>query len=227
MVRHVQECPKRLLKHIYLKNCWSCEVDYIRDPFSCDLFSNIISTHIISGNLIMLSDHNRSNYFEHDWSNFNQDYFLLDYFSFDWKNIINLQKIMLTTLFKVSLIQWIIYLKYMHVIKSLKNANLNSKKNHVLVWVYKNLFQWKTQFSRNILIKKDPYIKEELYQKYNLNYGNIIATLMKKGKQNYFTKYFESNVKNLNVGLSPSKKIVLFASMKGLWKWWKMLFNSS
>ena len=104
----------------------------------------------------------------------------------------------------------------MHVIKSFKNANLNSKKNHVLVWVYKNLFQWKTQFSRNILIKKDPYIKQELYQKYNLNYGNVIATLMKKGKQNYFTKYFESNVKNLNVGLSPSKKIVLFASMKGL-----------
>ena len=43
--------------------------------------------------------------------------------------------------------------------------------------------------------KKDPHIKEELHQKYK-NYRNIIATLMKKSKQNYFTKHFESNIKN-------------------------------
>ena len=33
--------------------------------------------------------------------------------------------------------------------------------------------------------KKDPPIKEELHQKYK-NYRNIIATLMKRSKRNYF-----------------------------------------
>ena len=31
---------------------------------------------------------------------------------------------------------------------------------------------------------KDPHIKEELHQRYK-NYSNVIATLMKKSKQNY------------------------------------------
>ena len=85
-------------------------------------FSNIISTNIISGNLTAtISDHllqfvivseifrdspsNKSNYFQRDWSNFNQENFILDYFSVNWENIINLQKMILTTLFKVSLTQ--------------------------------------------------------------------------------------------------------------------------
>ena len=58
---------------------------------------------IISGNLTAtISDHlpqfliapeifrnspsNKSNYFERDWSNFNQENFILDYFSVNWKN---------------------------------------------------------------------------------------------------------------------------------------------
>ena len=55
--------------------------------------------------------------------------------------------------------------------------------------------------------KKDPHIKEELHQKSNLSYRNNIAIIMKKSKQNYFTKYFESNIKNIKVRLSSSKKI--------------------
>ena len=75
-----------------------------------NIFSNIISTDIVSGNLTAtISDHlpqfliapeifrnyprNKSNYFERDWSNSNQENFTLDYFSVNWKNIINLQKI--------------------------------------------------------------------------------------------------------------------------------------
>ena len=74
-----------------------------------NIFSNIISTDIISGNLAAtISDHlpqfliapeifrnspsNRSNYFERDWSNFNQENFILDYFLVIYKNIINLKK---------------------------------------------------------------------------------------------------------------------------------------
>ena len=74
-----------------------------------NIFPNIISTDILAGNLrATISDHllqfliapeifrnspsNKSNYFERDWSNFNQENVILDYFSVDWKNVINLQR---------------------------------------------------------------------------------------------------------------------------------------
>ena len=55
--------------------------------------------------------------------------------------------------------------------------------------------------------KKDSHIKEELHQKYK-NYRNIIATLMKKSKQNYFKKYFESKMKNLKNTWKGIKSII-------------------
>ena len=74
-----------------------------------NIFSNIISTDIISSNLtVTISDYllqffiapevfrnppsNKSKYFERDWSNFNQENFILDYFSVNWKKIMNLEK---------------------------------------------------------------------------------------------------------------------------------------
>ena len=70
---------------------------------------DIISTDIISGNLTAtISDHlpqfliateifrnspsNKSNYFECDWRNFNQENFISDYFLVSQKNVINLQR---------------------------------------------------------------------------------------------------------------------------------------
>ena len=75
---------------------------------------------------------------------------------------------MLTTLFKVSLTQQMIKihtcLKYMPLIKRLKNLNLNSKKNHGLVLVSKIYFN-KNSIFKKYSNKKDPHIKEELHQK--------------------------------------------------------------
>ena len=99
-----------LLAHIFLP--------YITQPtrvtsnsktITDNIFSNIISTDFISGNLTATisnyvlqfpiapeifrnSPSNKSNYFERHWSNFNQDNSILDYLSFNWKNFINLQK---------------------------------------------------------------------------------------------------------------------------------------
>ena len=39
-----------------------------------------------------MSPINKSNYFERDGSNYNQEDFILDYFSVKWENIANLQK---------------------------------------------------------------------------------------------------------------------------------------
>ena len=43
--------------------------------------------------------------------------------------------------------------------------------------------------------KMDPTIKAELHLKYK-NHRNLISTLLKRSKQNYYKKYFESNLNN-------------------------------
>ena len=70
-----------------------------------NIFSNVIDTDIISGNLTAtISDHlplfsiilnmfcnilgNKSNIYERDWSKFDQENFILDYFSVDWGDLL-------------------------------------------------------------------------------------------------------------------------------------------
>ena len=74
-----------------------------------NIFSNIISPEAISGNLTAtISDHlpqfmivpnvfsnppsNKANIFERDWSNFDQENFILDYFSIDWNVALKLDE---------------------------------------------------------------------------------------------------------------------------------------
>ena len=72
-----------------------------------NIFSNVINRDIISGNLTpTISDHlpqftiiqnmfgnilcNKSNIYERDWSNFDQEIFILDYFSVDWEDFLKI-----------------------------------------------------------------------------------------------------------------------------------------
>ena len=72
-----------------------------------NIFSNVINRDIISGNLTpTISDHlpqftiiqnmfgnilcNKSNIYERDWSNFDQENFILDYFSVDWEDFLKI-----------------------------------------------------------------------------------------------------------------------------------------
>ena len=77
-----------------------------------NIFSNVINPDIISGNLTAtISDHlpqfsiipnmfgnipgNKSNIYERDWSKFDQENFILDYFSVDWRICLKLMNLML------------------------------------------------------------------------------------------------------------------------------------
>ena len=74
-----------------------------------NIFSNILSSEIISGNLTAtISDHlpqflfapnilsnpsyNKSNIFERDWSRYNKENFILDYFDKNWFDILQLDQ---------------------------------------------------------------------------------------------------------------------------------------
>ena len=66
----------------------------------------------------------------------------------------------------------------------------------------------KSTFIKNKLLqksinKKDPQIKAEFHEIYNL-----LSTLMKKSKQIYYTKYFESNWNNIRSTWKGIKTII-------------------
>ena len=49
---------------------------------------------------------------------------------------------------------------------------------------------------RDFFNKKDPILKETFHTKYR-KLRNLLSTLMKKGKQTYYDKYFERNWNNM------------------------------
>ena len=178
-----------------------------------NIFSNIISTDIISGNLTAtISDHlpqfiiapeifrnspsSKSNYFERDLSSFNQKNFLLDYLSVNWKNIINLEKYDVNHSLQSFFDSVNDLLKIHAPYKKVKKYKLKFKEKPWISSGLQKSISIKNSIFKKYIKKKDPHIKEELHQKYK-NYRNTIATLMKKSKQNYFTKHFETNIKNL------------------------------
>ena len=74
-----------------------------------NIFFNLTSCEVISGNVTAtISDHlpqflialnvfanpfsNKSNSFERNWSNFNQENFILDYFSIDWEALLKIEQ---------------------------------------------------------------------------------------------------------------------------------------
>ena len=178
------------------------------------IFSNVISTDIISGNLKAFapdifrnSTSSKSNYFERNWSKFNQDNFILDYFSVNWKNTINLQKNDVDHSLQSFFDSANDLLKIHAPYKKVKKYKLKFKEKPWISSGIQKSISIKNSIFKKYINKKDPHIKEELHQKYK-NYRNIIATLMKKSKQNYFTKYFESNIKNLKNTWKGIKSII-------------------
>ena len=78
----------------------------------------------------------------------------------------------------------------MHHLKILSNKNVNSEIIPGLPLHYKSLFLLKIKFKKTILERKTAQ-KNELHNNYK-TYRYLISALMKRSKQNYCIKYFES-----------------------------------
>ena len=171
-----------------------------------NIFSNVISNDIISGNITaLISDHlpqflispntfadppsNKSNVFERDWSNFEQTNFVLDYFHIDWLTILKHDEKNVNSATN----------NFLDTINSALNKHAQLKKVNKYKLRFKNK-PWitsgiqKSIYIENKLLKKfinkkDPQTKVTLYEQYK-TYRNLLSTLMKQRKQTYYTKYF-------------------------------------
>ena len=93
----------------------------------------------------------------------------------------------------------------MHHLERLPNINLNSELSPGLPLCYRNLSLSKINFLKIIL--KDITQKNEPPNNYNI-YRNLISTLMKRSKQNYYSKYFESNLTNIKNTWKSIKSLI-------------------
>ena len=68
----------------------------------------------------------------------------------------------------------------------------------------------KNKLLKNFINKKDPILKEEFHTNYK-KYRNLLSTLMKKSKQDYYDKYFD---RNWNIIMNTWKEIKSLISLK-------------
>ena len=189
-----------------------------------NIFSNIISPEAISGNLTAtISDHlpqfmivpnvfsnppsNKANIFERDWSNFDQENFILDYFSIDWDVALKLdeQNVNYST---ESFLNKINSLLSNYV--PLKKINKYKLKFRSKPWITTGLqksISVKNKFLTNFIKKKDPAKKAELHLQYK-NHRNLLSTLLKKSRENDYKKCFESNWNKAKIIWKGIKSII-------------------
>ena len=175
-----------------------------------NIFSNYVSKEVVSGNLTStISDHlpqvlfipsmfsdnpaTKSNIFERSWKNFNQAEFVMDYFDKDWSSILNLKLGNVNVSMK----------NFVNNMNDLLDKHAPFKKK---ISKYKLKFKTKPWITPAISIKnalfkryiklKSPVKKIEVHQQYKY-YRNLLSTLMKKSKQNYYERFFRNNLKNL------------------------------
>ena len=169
-----------------------------------DIFSNILGPDSVSENLIAtISDHllqfviasnifsnsllgRKSNIYERDWIDIDQENFILDYLAEDWNSIIKKEEASINLSFQS-------FLSKINFISD-KYAPLKKISKHMLKFKSKPWIRYGIQRSisvKNKLLSKfiklrDVDLKNEAHFKYK-QYRNLLSTLLKRSKQSYLT----------------------------------------
>ena len=172
-------------------------------------FSNILSSEIISGNLTAtISDHlpqflfvpnilsnpsyNRQNIFERDWSKFDKENFILDNFEKNWSDVLQLDQQNVDLSIESFLNNINSVLDSNAPFKRVKKYKLRFKTKPWITPALQKSISVKNSLLNKFIKSKDPRTKEHHHLKYK-TYRNMLSTLMKKSKMNYYNHYFKNN----------------------------------
>ena len=141
---------------------------------------------------------NKANIFERDWSNFDQENFILDYFSTDWNVALKLdeQNVNYSTESFLNKINSL--LSNYAPLKKINKCKLKFRSKPWITTGLQKSISVKNRFLTNFIKNKDPAKKAELHLQYK-NHRNLLSTLLKKSKENYYKKHFESNWNNVKI----------------------------
>ena len=153
----------------------------------------------------------KSNIFEQDWSKLNREEFIVDYFAIDWTHMLKLQNNDTNTSFQNVFESMSNIIDKHAPLKKLSKYKLKFKTKPWITMALQKSISIKNKLFSDYINKKDLSQKTELHIKYK-SYRNMLSTLMKKSKQNYFTKFFENNLKNLKNTWKGIKSIISMKS---------------
>ena len=189
-----------------------------------NIFSNFISPDIISGNITAtISDHlpqfsfvpnilsnpstQKSNYYERDWSKFKQENFILDYFDKDWADLLQIDQQNVNLSMDIFLNKMDSILNTHAPLKKVNKYKLKFKTKPWITPALQKSISIKNNLLKKFITVKDPQIKER-YHKENKDYRNLLSTILKQSKTNYFNHYFESNWNSIKNTWKGIKSII-------------------
>ena len=178
-----------------------------------NIFSNSTSTNIISGNLTTsVSDHlpqffiypdfnktfvpRKHNIHRRMTKNYEKVSFYNDFINTDWNNIVNVTNEITNDSFNSFFLNFNKLLDKHLPLKKMSNKNF---KRRFKPWITKGILKSlkkRSDLHSRYLRAKNLCNEQLLFQRFKM-YRNMLVTLIRNSKQNYYSKYFSDNVKNL------------------------------
>ena len=179
--------------------------------FSGNIFSGI-SDHLPQFLMIgKLDTPKASANFKRQWSKFDREKFILDYLEIDWDKSLNLNKGDLNSSFDV----------FVKKLESLLDIHapirkLTKKENKALNKPWITLGILKSIKVRNSLLARlsKSNAKDNTLHKQYKTYRNLIVTLIRRSKTNYYKEYFQSNISNSRKIWQGIREIISISSNK-------------
>ena len=135
---------------------------------------------------------NKSNIYQRDWSKFHRENLILDYFSVDWEDLLKTDELNADNSTRMYLDKINMLLDTYAPLKRVNKYKMKFKSKPWITLGLQKSISVKSKLLKNFIKKKDLLLKEEFHTNCK-KYRNLLSTLMKKSKQDYYDKYFERN----------------------------------
>ena len=180
-----------------------------------NIFSNVRLWEAISGNITATSsDHlpqflfvpnvfsnplcNKSNILERDWPKFNKEKFILDYFNKNWSVILQLYQHNVNLSMDSYLDQMNAILDIHAPYKRVNKCKLRLRLEPSITPALQKPISVKNSHLKKLINCNDSQTKEHLHTRYK-EYRNLLSTLSKRSKTNYYSHYFDINCNNVTI----------------------------
>ena len=143
----------------------------------------------------MFSDNpaTKSNIIKRSWKNFNQAESVMDYFDKDWSNILNLKHGNVNVSME-NLVNMNDLLDKHAPFKKISKYKLKFKTKPWITAALQKSISIKNALFKGYIKLKSPVKKNKVHQQYKYH-RNLLSTLMKKSKQNYYERFFKNKWK--------------------------------
>ena len=138
----------------------------------------------------------KSNIYERDWSKFVQQNFVLDYFDKDWSDVLQLDQQDVNLSINSFLDKMNSILDEHAPLNRVNKYKLKFKSKPRITPAIQKSISVKNNLLKRFINSKDPQVKDIFHEQFK-DYRNMLSTLLKKSRTNYYNQYFEANMNNI------------------------------